>query len=125
MNLTDQQIIEKCAERMGWTHLGAIGVPFTSNDEMPQGAYWCRSGGNDWWLDHYGYRVCAPCQGIPNPLVDRAEAMAMVERFRLSINLERGTSRWMVGPPPHMYESADADLRRAISLCVAFMEVKP
>lgn len=125
--MTDFEITRLCAEAMGWTHLGAVGVdlsgikyPSEADAKFP-GKLWCLSGHNDWWKDPDGFSVCAPCQGIPDPLHDDAQVMALVKKFQLCIVWIGIDIGWRVlkqdGP------IADhVSLSRAICECVAKMQ---
>jgi hypothetical protein len=75
--MTDLEIKQLCAEAMGWKHLGQVGVPVPPEDTRDASGLWCMSGGNDWWINPEGYHVCGPCSGIPDPLNDDAQAMAL------------------------------------------------
>ena len=99
--MTDLEITKLCAEAMGITICEETRGPLTGK--------WFRCDDYDFY-DEY------------KPLHDDAQAMALVKKFRLTVATERGSSRWMVGPPPHQYESADNDLNRAICECVAKMQ---
>lgn len=128
--MDDMEMNRKCAEAMGWKHLGAIGVELSEAergspsraDKAYPGKLWCLSGGNDWWLNPEGHHVCGPCQGIPDPLHDKAQCFELIERFRLDIldlraewsvryNNDEDAQDWQM--------VQDADLNRAICLCVA------
>lgn len=121
--MDDLQATRLCAEAMGWKHLGAVGIPYVRG-EMPEGSYWCMSGANDFWLDPEGFRICAPCQGIPDPLHDDAQAMALVKRFRLEIRStgEFNEDYWSVGDKHGDGIGNKDDLNRAIVYCVASMQ---
>lgn len=121
--MTDLEATRLCAVAMGWKHLGAVGVPYVPY-HTPDDAFWCLSGGNDWWLDPEGYRICGPCQGIPDPLHDDAQAMALVKRLRLDVQSLKEV-QWLVSCPKRdaLAEYVkDADLNRAIVYCVAAMQ---
>ena len=123
--MTDLEIIRRCAEAMGWKHLGAVGVPPPERGEPDPVKPWCRSGGNDWWIDPEGRNVCAPCSGIPDPLHDDAQAMALVKKFELLLGkrepaLNFGNDVWGVRGPSGV-GAQNIDLNRAICLCVAKM----
>ena len=127
--MTDLEAVKLCAEAMGWKHLGAIGVQLDEAerysarelDEKYKGRLWCLSGGNDWWINPEGHSVCAPCSGIPNPLEDDAQAMALVKRFHLHIDQRPGKHVTVQDPHfAHLLEET-SDLNRAIVRCVAAM----
>lgn len=125
--MTDLEATRLCAEAMGWKHLGAVGIPYVRG-EMPEGSYWCMSGANDFWIDPEGFRICAPCQGIPDPLHDDAQAMALV--YWLISNghhiafetATKGTSR--IGVCDNIVDAITdaASVRRFIVSCVAAMQ---
>lgn len=139
--MDDLEITKACALAMGWKHLGAVGVELSEAergspsraDKAYPGKLWCLSGGNDWWLNPEGYHVCGPCQGIPDPLHDDAQAMALVKRFHLSITPEFDSTEWSIEAWARrnpvalekeygvkvLVAAQDADLNRAICLCVA------
>src|SRR3990167_1051712 len=118
--MTDLEMTRACAEAMGWKHLGAVGVEPPKRGEPDPKGLWCLSGGNDWWVNPQGYNVCAPCSGIPDPLHDDAQAMALVKKLRLDI-IAGGSDGWEVhheGWPTYCND----DLNRAIVECVARMQ---
>ena len=132
--MSDLELTKLCAEAMGWKHLGAIGVPPPKRGESDPKGLWCLSGGNDWWLNPEGHRVCGQCSSIPDPLHDDAQAMALEDWL-----IERGYLHYEDGD--HLFYSwpletsaftfsADFDSkagrRRAIVECVAKMQaIKP
>ena len=123
--MTDVEITKLCAEAMGWKHLGAVGVPVPPEDKRDRSGLWCRSGANDWWINPEGETVCGPCVGIPDPLHDDAQAMALVKKFDLEIG--RPWDRWTVTPVGKQrlnYElhTSAPDLNRAICECVSQMK---
>jgi hypothetical protein len=131
---TDDELREACAKALGWQHLGAVGVSLTREelkamrtseiDATYPGKLWCLSGQNDWWIDPTGATVCGPCQGIPDPLTNDADAMALVERLRLSVGFNSGwgcvklDDRGMLLSGSYHY----ATLRRAIAVCAAMWQ---
>ena len=127
--LTDLDMTKLCAEAMGWKHLGAVGVePPNSGQPDPKGL-WCLSGGNDWWQDPKGFKVCAPCSGIPDPLNNDVDAMALAKKLYISMSAPDGeTSGWdcytaqFLNGDPQYACSSNADLNRAIVECVAKMQ---
>ena len=117
--MTDLEITKLCAEAMGWKHLGAIG--HDQPEEHPT-KLWCLSGGNDWWQNPEGSKVCGRCESIPDPLHDDAQAMALVKKMRLSIvDPSRSISgkEWGVDGADDIYNAASDDLNRAICECIA------
>lgn len=119
--MTDLEVTALCAEALGWIHLGAVGVDPPKRGEPDPPGLWCLSGGNDWWINPEGHHVCAPCSGIPDPLHDDAQAMALVKKFRIQI--DPYDDQWnvaIVGKSAALTE----DLNRAICLCVARMQVR-
>lgn len=60
-----RELRNKCAEALGWVHLGAIGTGKAKRSGDPKKPY-CLSGFNDWWRNPEGDLVCGPCQGIPD-----------------------------------------------------------
>lgn len=130
--MTDYEITKICAEVMGWKHLGSVGVVLPPDVKYPseadarfKGELWCLSGSNDWWTDPEGHTVCGPCQGLPDPLNDDAQAMALVKKFQLTIGYSDG---WSAGKGEIGKEGGYCrsfhypDLNRAICVCVAAMQ---
>ena len=119
--MTDLEITKLCAEAMGWKHLGAVGVTPPKRGEADPKGLWCLSGGNDWWINPAGFNVCAPCQGIPDPLHDDAQAMALVKRLYLVIS--HAGEKWLVTTGQSFPDEGDwianKDLNRAICECCA------
>ena len=121
--MTDLEITELCAEAMGWKHLGAVGVEPPRQGEPDPKGLWCLSGGNDWWEDPEGHAVCARCSGIPDPLHDGAQAMALVKRFCLNlyaIKADGGT--WICKTPDEDFVGRGFDINDAICECIAKMQ---
>ena len=124
--MTDLEITERCAEAMGWKHLGAVGhdckadgIKCASEAEERYGPkqLWCLSGGNDWWLDEEGRHMCGVCSSIPAPLGNDAHAMALVKRFGIQLWRDQDRVTWHAYTRGNNHESAD--LNRAISNCAA------
>lgn len=127
---TDVEITALCAEALGWKHLGAVGIEPPKRGEPDPKGLWCLSGANDWWESPEGWHVCGPCQGIPDPLNDDEDAMALVRKLHLQINppIKGGARTWWVHENEgvllerSMYGTADENLNRAICECVAKMQ---
>jgi hypothetical protein len=94
VELTDEQMRVRCAEALGWKHLGPVGVELTVEelkalgpsavDAKYPGKLWCLSGGNDWWLHSNGRdHVCGRCESIPDPLNSPEDAWRLADRFPL------------------------------------------
>ena len=113
--MTDLEMTRLCAQAMGWTHLGNVGIEPPKPGEPDPKGLWCLSGGNDWWLNPEGHSVCAPCSGIPDPLTNDADAMALVKRFKFPIRYEY--EKWEVANQWGEHQ----DLNRAIVEAVAKM----
>ena len=118
--MTDLELTKLCAEAMGWKHLGAIGVPPPKRGEPDPKGIWCLSGGNDWWLNPEGHRVCGQCSSIPDPLHDDAQAMALVKRYPRECIAAMQVWMSIAANAPEFVERA-IDLNRAIVECVAKM----
>ncbi len=125
--MDDLEMTKLCAEAMGWKHLGPVGNAAPKPGEPDPVGRWCLSGGNDWWVNPTGDDVCAPCLGLPDPLHDDAAAMALVKRFRLDISqrdsdTDKHNDLWDVTPPDENNGTVNADLNRAVCLCVAKLQ---
>ncbi len=109
--MTDAEITSLCAKAMGWQHLGAIGTNAVSKEKP-----WCLSGGNDWWINPQGNRICGPCEGIPDPLRDDAQAMMLLQKYPSTCYdayVKYAKEQFSLGPK---------DLNRAVCECVATMQ---
>lgn len=131
VNMDDKEITKLCAEAMGWKHLGAVGVLPLEGEEKRDyanradaaGKLWCYSLQNDWWTDPDGRSVCGPCQGIPDPLHNDEDAMALVKKLRVQIHADPRTWWASLWVDQEMYDSADhEDINMAICECVANMQ---
>lgn len=121
--MTDLEITKLCAEAMGWRHLGAVGVPVPPEGERDKSGLWCMSGGNDWWIHPDGHHVCGPCSGIPDPLHDDAQAMALVKKVRILLDPDYGfPCVWQAAT--NTEDATNEDLNRAICECTAKMMQK-
>lgn len=134
--MSDVELTNLCAEAMGWKHLGAVGVELREDerrgsiaDARYPGKLWCLSGGNDWWIDPEGHSVCGPCCGIPDPLRNDSDAMALVKRLELWIQPPRQghlsatpSDKWFVAHSAGGGDSKNANLNRAIVECVAKLQ---
>ena len=127
--MTDLEMTRACAEAMGWKHLGAVGVEPPKRGEPDPKGLWCLSGGNDWWVNPQGYNVCAPCSGIPDPLHDDAQAMAL-EDWLIERGVLQFSKHWLTfslgGDHYHEFQfpldGSKERRRRAICECVAKMQ---
>ena len=124
--MTDLEMTRACAEAIGWKHLGAVGVEPPKRGEPDPKGLWCLSGGNDWWVNPQGYNVCAPCSGIPDPLHNDAQAMALHKRFLLDTLWDGSKYTVYVWKPnikmKDRIRATHTDLNRAIVECVAKMQ---
>ena len=116
--MTDLEMTVKCAEAMGWKHLGAVGITPPARDASDQSGLWCLSGGNDWWINPEGHSVCGPCSGIPDPLNNDADAMALVKKCELEL-YKRRTGWRVTTDEDNGSLIIDPNLNRAIVECVA------
>ena len=119
--MTDEQITEACRLALGWKHLGAVGVAGPKPGEPDPPGLWCLSGGNDWWRDPEGNPVCGRCESLPDPLHDRAQAMALVEEFSIHLFRDGKDAPWeaSIGDSQPAAEASNKDLNLAICACVA------
>lgn len=128
--MTDEEITKLCAEAMGWKHLGAVGVVPAEGEYSREveakypGKLWCLSRKNDWWEDPEGRSVCGPCSGIPDPLSNDADAMALVKRLKLSLTAEQveGGIHVMWFAETDKTGACDINLNRAIAEAAAAIQ---
>ena len=113
--MTDLEITKLCAEAMGLQH------------HVPRDAF-----DGEFWVMVIGYSI----EDIPfvsryDPLHDDAQAMALVKKFHLQINIwnELSTARglleagwWRVDSQSQNVTARHGDLNRAICECVAKMK---
>jgi hypothetical protein len=92
--MTDLEMVKACAE--------AMGLDFHVHDSIP--AYWD------------GIRIPY------DPLHNDAQAMALVERFKLELIPNRAYGGWWVTATRSQDALGDPDLKRAIVRCVANMQ---
>jgi hypothetical protein len=117
--VTDIEMMELCLAAMGWKHLGAVGVAPPKRGEPDPKGLWCLSGGNDWWLNPEGHSVCAPCSGLPDPLHEDAQAMALVKKFP-----GIGSEVFQKAVLYYHAQREPLDINRAICECVAKMQAQ-
>lgn len=119
--LSDVEICRLCALALGWKHLGAIGKVYRDADGDftygPDNERWCRSGANDWWQTPAGDILCGSCEGIPNPLTNKAQAWDLMVALR--IDIEHLDKKVMASTEAISGTALDADPLRAICLCAA------
>lgn len=126
--MTDEEMTKLCAEALGWKHLGAVGVEPPPRDKQDYSGLWCRSGGNDWWINPLGHNVCGPCSGIPDPLNNDADAMALVKKVPMVIEHPVLTDRYWHVESVEIINGIcpvciSPELNRAIAECVARIQV--
>jgi hypothetical protein len=101
--MTDLEAVKLCAEAMG--HRLDVDGGFS---RMAQGA----------GMDEPNW-----FQFIYDPLHDKAQAFALVERFRMDCMWAHDTAQWLAGiNTPCTHSASHPDLARAIVYCVAYMQ---
>lgn len=73
-----------------------------------------------------GWKHLGPCSGIPDPLNNAADALALVEKFRMRIGYSHGWSALILNEDDTLRAGSfhQPDVKRAIVECAGNCEVR-